>query len=151
MHLELGLQERNKEIEIHTDILRIHIKNAEEERHSAAAELRDRVGKVEKMKKRYEILMTQFASPDDDDEERSQAYYVIKAAQKRQEMQKEGDELDANIKKAEKEIKGLEKTLKMMTDRNDGFRTNLYQADLDEKDLQHKELLDIVSSLQISD
>lgn len=46
IQLELALQERNMEIDIHKDILRIHLKNAEEERHSAASELRERVGKV---------------------------------------------------------------------------------------------------------
>jgi chromosome segregation ATPase len=121
MQLELALQERNKEIVIHKDILRIHIKNAEEERHSAASELRERVGKVEKLKKRYEILMTQFA-PEDDQEDHSQAYYVIQAARKREELQNEGDELDSNIRVAEKEIKGLENTLKMMNNRNEGYR-----------------------------
>jgi coiled-coil domain-containing protein 39 len=121
VQLELALQERNKEIDIHKDILRIHLKSAEEERHSAASELRERVGKVEKLKKRYEILMTQFA-PEDDQEDHSQAYYVIKAAQRREELQKEGDELDANIRRAEKEIKGLENTLKMMNNRNEGYR-----------------------------
>ncbi|KAI8910339.1 hypothetical protein EDD86DRAFT_138178 [Gorgonomyces haynaldii] len=141
VQLELALQERNKDINIHKDLLRVQIKNAEEERHSAAAELRERVGKVEKLKKRYEILMTQFA-PEDDEEEHTQAYYVIKAAQKREELQKEGDSLDANIRRAEKEIKALENTLKMMNDRNEDFRMNLYQAELDSKDVQHKEMLD---------
>lgn len=106
--------------------------------------------KVEKLKKRYEILMTQFA-PEDDQEDHSQAYYVIKAAQRREELQKEGDALDANIRRAEKEIKGLENTLKMMNDRNEGYRMkyfsinlSLYQSELDSKDLQHKEMLDTV-------
>lgn len=121
VQLELALEERNKEINIHKDILRIHIKNAEDERHSAASELRERVGKVEKLKKRYEILMTQFSS-EDDDQEHSQAYFVIKAAQRREELQKEGDTLDGNIRRAEKEIKALENTLKMMNDRNEGYR-----------------------------
>jgi UDP-glucose:O-linked fucose beta-1,3-glucosyltransferase len=65
--------------------------------------------------------MTQFA-PEDDQEDHSQAYYVIKAAQKREELQKQGDELDSNIRVADKEIKGLENTLKMMNNRNEGYR-----------------------------
>jgi UDP-glucose:O-linked fucose beta-1,3-glucosyltransferase len=121
LQLSLALEERNNEIAIHKDMLKIHIKNAEEERHSANAELRDRVGKIEKLKIRYEIIMTQFA-PGDGDEEHSQAYYVIKAAQKREELQREGDELDANIRRAEKEIKALENTLKLMNNRNEQFR-----------------------------
>jgi UDP-glucose:O-linked fucose beta-1,3-glucosyltransferase len=121
IQLQLALEERTKEIAIHNDMLRLQIKNAEEERHSANSELRDRIGKVEKLRRRYEILMTQFA-PEEGEEEHSQAYYVIKASQEREELQREGDELDAKIRKAEKEIKALENTLKLMNDRNEDYR-----------------------------
>ena len=40
-----------------------------------------------------------------------QAYYVIKAAQEREELQREGDILDGRIQTAEREVKGLEATL----------------------------------------
>ncbi|KAI9341964.1 coiled-coil domain-containing protein 39-like protein [Obelidium mucronatum] len=141
IQLQLALEERTKEITIHNDMLRVQVKNAEEERHSANSELRDRVGKVEKLRRRYEILMTQFA-PEEGEEEHSQAFYVIKASQEREELQREGDELDAKIRKAEKEIKALENTLKLMNDRNEGYRMNLYKAELNASDVQHKELLE---------
>ncbi|KAJ3209310.1 Coiled-coil domain-containing protein 39 [Dinochytrium kinnereticum] len=121
VQLQLALEERTKEITIHNDMLRVQTKNIEEERHSACAELRERVGKVEKLRRRYEILMTQFA-PEEGEEEHSQAFYVIRAAQEKEALQREGDELDAKIRKAEKEIKALENTLKLMNDRNEGYR-----------------------------
>ena len=121
LQLKLSLEERGKEISIQTDMLRFKVKNAEEERRSANTELRERVGKVEKLKRKYELLMSQIAS-DDGEGEHTQAYYVIKASQKREELQREGDELDSNIKKAEREIKALENTLKVINDRNEQYR-----------------------------
>ncbi|KAJ3100782.1 Coiled-coil domain-containing protein 39 [Phlyctochytrium planicorne] len=139
--LQLALEERTKEISIHNDMLRLQTKNIEEERHSACAELRERIGKVEKLRRRYEILMTQFA-PEEGEEEHSQAFYVIRAAQEKEALQRDGDELDAKIRKAEKEIKALENTLKLMNDRNENYRMNLYKAELNATDVQHKEMLE---------
>ncbi|KAI8853033.1 hypothetical protein BC829DRAFT_414156 [Chytridium lagenaria] len=141
IQLQLALEERTKEITIHNDMLRVQTKNVEEERHSACAELRERVGKVEKLRRRYEILMTQFA-PEEGEEEHSQAFYVIRAAQEKEALQREGDELDAKIRKAEKEIKALENTLRLMNDRNENYRMNLYRAELNATDVQHKEMLE---------
>ena len=141
LQLQLALEERSKEVDIHKDMLRMQYKQSEEERSSATGELRDRVGKVEKVKKRYEILMTQFHQ-EEGSEDHTQAYYVIKASQEREELQHEGDELDGKIRKAEREIKALENTLKLMNSRNENFRMDLFKADLDTKDVQHKELLE---------
>lgn len=119
---------------IHKDMLRVQFKNAEEERQSACIELRDRVKKVETLKRRYELLMSKFNDPMEDEpslgsgssEDHSQAYYVIRASQKREELQREGDLLDEKIRKAEKEIKALENTLKMMNDRNEDYRMKYF-------------------------
>jgi len=43
---------------------------------------------------------------------------VIKAAQKREDLQRYGDELDAKIRKAEREIKALTRTLEHLKSRN---------------------------------
>ena len=125
LQLSLALEERNKEINIQRDMLRIQMKNAEEGRVSAGLELKERIKKVEHMKKRYEQLMHQLNAHNeegDDSQEHTQAYYIIKAAQKKDELRREGDELDSKIKKAEKDVTELENTLKFMNNRNEMYK-----------------------------
>ena len=69
-----------------------------------SGELHERISKIDKLRKRYEILCVSMTPPEDG-EEHSQAYYVIKAAQEREQLQREGDELDGKIRKAEREIR----------------------------------------------
>lgn len=47
---------------------------------------------------------------------------MCQAAQDKEELQREGDELDARIRKAEREIRALENTLKLMNSRNETYR-----------------------------
>jgi uncharacterized protein YeeX (DUF496 family) len=72
---------------------------------------------------RYDIAMISMAPPEGADEtESSQAYYVIKTAQEKEELQREGDELDAKIKKAEKELRALENTLDVVNSNNENYK-----------------------------
>ena len=52
--LEMSMQEREKEINVHGDVLRAEFKAAEEERHKIAVELSDRLNKVKNLKIKYE-------------------------------------------------------------------------------------------------
>jgi UDP-glucose:O-linked fucose beta-1,3-glucosyltransferase len=139
LQLQYALEERNNEINVHKEMLELQIKEAEEERHMANTEYHERLNKLDKLKKRYEILVTHFPN---DEEEHSQAYYIIKAAQKREELQKKGDEYDNAIKKAEKEIKALENTLKLMNIKNEQYRQSVSYGEITRKETEQKELLE---------
>lgn len=51
------MQEREKEIYVHKDVLLAEVKAAEEERHKIAVELAERKNKVKNLKIKYESLV----------------------------------------------------------------------------------------------
>ncbi len=71
---------------------------------------------------RYELHLFKYA-PQSGEEiiDRSQAYYVIRAAQEKEELQQVGDALDVEITKAEKEIRGLTHTLRVLNEQNEKY------------------------------
>jgi len=130
VQLEMTIEARKKEIENHRIVQRAAAKLAEEERHKLALDLADRNTRIATLKAKYETLCARIRGSDDGDgEEKSQAYFVLKAAQKREELQREGDELDRLIQKAERETKALAHTLQYLNSRNDTLRSAFHQVD----------------------
>ncbi|XP_063772396.1 coiled-coil domain-containing protein 39 [Pseudophryne corroboree] len=121
LQLQTAMKERTQEIAIHKEMLKSQIRLVDQERQNISLELHDRLGKVDKMRKRFEII-TIAMMPPEGEEEKSQAYYIIKAAQEKEELQRVGDEMDAKIHKAEKEIKALENTLQVINSCNNSYR-----------------------------
>lgn len=102
-------------------------------------ELGDRRQAVEKLRAKYETLAKGFArgeegSGDGGEGGSSQAYFIIAAAQKREELQREGDELDQEIRRCEREIRALESTLRHLNARNVDFRVSFQRADPGSRD-----------------
>ncbi|KAH3812374.1 hypothetical protein DPMN_140804 [Dreissena polymorpha] len=141
LQLETAMKERHQEINIHKEMLNAQVRAVNEERQQISAELHERISKIDKLRKRYEILMVSMAPPEGE-EERSQAYYVIKAAQEKEELQREGDDLDARIRKAEKEIRALENTLKLMNNRNETYRKSFNKVSDASDEMEEKQQLD---------
>ena len=71
------MTERKKEIGLHKDMLRAQAKSMEADRQTASSEVQECISKIEKLRKRYEIITVAMAPPEGE-EEHSQAYYVIK-------------------------------------------------------------------------
>lgn len=136
--------------QVHWSLQRATLRAAEEERHRVQLELGDRRQAVEKLRAKYETLAKSFAGPGTGDGEdgsggggSSQAYYIIAAAQKREELQREGDELDQEIRKCEREIRALESTLRHLNARNVDFRVSFQRADPSSRDA------DVLRSLEV--
>ncbi|CAD5118818.1 DgyrCDS7498 [Dimorphilus gyrociliatus] len=141
LQLETAMKERSKEISLHQDMLISQLRAAEDERQHVSSELHERIAKIDKLKKRYEILMVSMAPPEGE-EEQSQAFYVIKAAQEKEELQRDGDDLDAKIRKAEKEIRALENTLRLMNSRNETYRKSFNKVQETSEEMEEKQALD---------
>jgi chromosome segregation ATPase len=127
VQLELSIEARKKEISAHRLVQRAQHKLVEEERHKLALDLAERAQRVNALKAKYETLCARLRGSDgssaaDATEGQGQAYFVLQAAQKREELQREGDELDRNIKRAEKEMKALVHSLNYLNQRNDTLR-----------------------------
>jgi len=124
------MEQRSVEINAHKDLLRADLKMAQEALHAVVMELRDREMKAATLRKKYDLLVDKMSSEMGGEEERkSPAYYVVLRAQEREELQKEGDQLDAKIQKAEKEIRALENTLAKLNAKNDKLRGSFHAAD----------------------
>ncbi|XP_051839182.1 coiled-coil domain-containing protein 39 [Antechinus flavipes] len=119
--LYTAMEERTEEIKVHKAMLLSQIRYVDQERQGISAEFHDRLSHIEKLKNRYELL-TVIMMPPEGEEEKSQAYYVIKAAQTKEELQREGDNLDNQIHKAEKEIYALENTLRVLHTCNSNYK-----------------------------
>ncbi|CAF0852507.1 unnamed protein product [Rotaria sp. Silwood1] len=119
LQLQTAIKERRSEISIHQSTLRQQLRDEEGKTNEISAQLHDRITKIEKLKKRYEIVNISMAPPEGvSEEETSQTYYVIKAAQEKEELQREGDELDAKNRKAEQELLALQNTLRIINSGN---------------------------------
>ncbi|KAI1235969.1 hypothetical protein IHE44_0002062 [Lamprotornis superbus] len=123
LELKKAIAERTEEIRIHKAMLDSQIRLLDQERHRMSAEFQDRLWKIDKLKCRYEMF-TLSMMPPEGEEMKSQAYYVIKAAQEKEALQQEGDDLDAKICKAQKEITAMENSLCVLKSWNTNYKNS---------------------------
>jgi UDP-glucose:O-linked fucose beta-1,3-glucosyltransferase len=121
LRLTTALKERKVEIQQNINKITQEVKHADEIKSQLNMEVHNRVSKIDKLKKRYEIITLSMRAPEGE-EEHSQAYHVIKAAQEKENLQRTGDELHGKIQKAEREVEGLRNTLDLVSSGNDRLR-----------------------------
>lgn len=93
-YLFFSIKDREKEIQVHKEILVAEHKAAEEERHKAAIELSQKLTRANNLKLKYESIVQRTKKTNEDEDtagEHSQAYYVIKTAQEKEELQRQGN------------------------------------------------------------
>merc|ERR1719482_1344271 len=140
--LQISMEEREKEIEVHQEVLKAQLRSQEEERHKTAIELAERKQKIYNLKMKYENVLNK-VKKEDGEEQHSQAYYVLKAAQEKEEMQRKGDELDDKIRRAEREIRALENTLGHLLNRNARYKDNFQSANTqNQAEVEEKQMLE---------
>lgn len=59
--------------------------------------------------------------------------FWFQSAQEKYELQQKGDELDAKIRRTEKEIQAMENTLKVINSTNEKYKKSLSAVDEDSK------------------
>jgi len=143
LQLNTAIKERKIHINNMKAMVNAEIKAAEGERSILSHDLHERITKIDKIRNRYDSLMILMAPPEGESEEtQSQAYYVIKAAQEKEELQRYGDKLDQDIKKAEAENDALINTVRLVKMKNKKMHEALSPASAENseewKDLEKK-------------
>ncbi|XP_032639747.1 coiled-coil domain-containing protein 39 isoform X2 [Chelonoidis abingdonii] len=148
LQLNTAMEERTEEIKVHKAMIESQIRFVEQERQSVSSEFQDRLSKIEKLRCRYEIL-TIVMMPPEGEEEKTQTYYVIKAAQEKEDLQREGDDLDAKIRKAEKEVIALQNTMHVLNNCNSNYRNSF--KTVTETSEEYKEKLQLEEEKRAAD
>jgi hypothetical protein len=142
-------RETKAEIFAQLEIKAAQVRLAEEDRHKAAIELGRRKIVVEKLQSKYEIITTNSnADADGTSSNTSQVMSLIAAAQKREEILREGNDLDKQVQKKEKELEAMKRTLDHIQSMNSEYRTSLSNADT--KSHKAKELNKVEADIELA-
>ena len=126
--LKLSMESKEKEIALHKEVLRMEHRTTEEQRHEFLTTLNEKKMMVGKLEARLSAVESTMSSSDGQQQE-SQTYFLIKAAQEREQLQRDGDLLDAKLKKTEKEILSLNTLLRTLNVKNQAYKGAFQKSD----------------------
>lgn len=137
-NLESDIAEREAEVEVHQKLLRMEGKIAEDERRQLSSDLQERQKALTALKNRHDTLVGRM---DPAQARLSQAQLVIDAAKEREGLQFRGDSLDSRIKRMEKEMLKLEKTVAIIKSSNSIYKHKFDKVTADDESLQSQQTL----------
>ena len=127
--IDADICHKKDELNVMCEVKTVELRAHEDDRHRNAIELAQRKVVADKLRSKYEVLTK--SSGDNKDSNNSHIHRMILAAQKREELQREGDDLDRQIQVKEKEIFALEKTLIHLQEQNTKYRQSFAKVDKD--------------------
>ena len=114
---------------------------SKDERHKSAIDFGKLKVALEKTKAKYDMVSSVNARKGGGEGYESPELKLILAAQRREELQQEGDTLDDTIQKKEKEIHTMKKTCTQLRERNTNFRSSFARADMNGGQAKELEML----------
>ena len=137
-----AMQEKKDEMLSINEVKMTQLRTTKDERHKSAIDLGKRKVALEKTKAKYDMVSAINAGKGEGEGFESPELKLILAAQKREELQQEGDKIDETIQKKEKEIRTMKKTLTQLRERNTNFRSSFSRADMNGVKAQQLKLLE---------
>ncbi|KAF4692421.1 hypothetical protein FOZ60_013534 [Perkinsus olseni] len=128
MQMQLEFQEKEQELHIICEELRTELRLVNEQKQALQMQLAERKQKIYNIKAKFDGMVQRrkaMMADGDGGEEKSQAYFVLKAAQMKDSLQREGDEIDRKIRIAEQELHGLENSLGYLINSNQKYKAGL--------------------------
>ena len=136
--IDMTIGEREMEIKVHQEVLKMEAKTAEDERKAVVAELVERRKQIDHLKARYQVLIGRM---DPEQSEMTHAQHIVRTAKEREELQNKGDQLDAAIKTSERESRKIDKTIALLKGSNVKFKHQFNKVGQDDEVLLQQKLL----------
>ena len=146
----INMKMKKGEIQVLAEVKIAQLRAAEDDRQKKSLELGQRRLFADKLKNKYETLLKAHNSSQENDcvdEEYSKVYFIIKIAQKKEELQREGDKLDEAINKKNKEIFGMRKIMTNIKEKNRQFRLSFSKVDM--SSMEGRELLKLEKDVKL--
>ena len=130
--LKQDIKAKKEEIRAEADVKSTQIRLLDEERHKAAIALNDKNVVVKNLQSRHFTIKGK-GGEGEEGEEHSAIYHLIAAAQKKADLQREGDGLEDDVLTKEREVIALTKTLQELKERNTRHRLSFKKKKVDKK------------------